>query len=469
MDDFDILSDNQDKEMVSQWAKDNLLGKYHVAISKKTGGLKLRGDVIIKGCEDEVFFAKIESLNGSLTIEKCPNLTSLEGFLDRYMKFDGNLTINNCPKLTSLVGCPMIVSGSLSITGNTSLKSLEGCPEIVYGNVYVMKNGKRFSQDQINNKIKCTTRIVCSVEGDDVIEESTINEALNEPHLLDLVDQLKRNKFNIKTFFDDFQVEWDKIDSSQVKEYTKMDAKEKAKARNVIAKRDDIRGVILLKDKDDNYYRAISHRKDYLVLNTKQWGGYGQPYWQDANSTELMSMVEAAYSMVIITWGWKEQSDRYKKHGDRVKGREGMIENTPQFYEEMARQNIERYKKIIAQNKVNNMDAEIEKIDKDIEAITMKALKLAQEARKAASSNGYFDSTKIDNIMKRIYDRQHYLGYNKYGSNYAGDDGLLHLYSAFMQYYVRSKSGDDYNVKYMKEYKRKLLDMIKDLKTDMKI
>lgn len=478
LDDFDDLANAQDKSILNDWCKEHLKGKYKVTSLKKSGLLRLRGNVIIKNVPDEILPIKIGLLEGSLSIEKCPNLTSLEGLFEEFMTVKGNLSINNCPKLTSLKGCPFVVDGTFSLTGNTSLKSLEGAPEIVHGPTYIMKNGKRFSEDTIKQYIKIPQRIVCSVECEDIIEESMINEALSEPHLLELVDQIKKNNKDLdlkRLLFNWFEIKWDNIDSSNVREYHKLDKEALTTARNIIAARaNEVKGILLLRNARGEYTHIISYKKESLYLGERSGYRFG-PRWMGDKSSELMYMVEHADSFVAIIWDGDWSWERSKIQSNRRKSREGMILNTPEYYEDIARENLARYKKIIAQNRANRLassNEEFAKIDADVEAIVMKTLKLTQQYRNNAKSNNgnttssNWDIYKVEEINKEIYDRQVYVGYKKKsGSMYEGSDGLLYLYSEFTRYFMRFKAdGDTYCERQMHLYKRQLLTKIEELK-----
>ena len=476
LDDFEELASKQDKGIAVDWCEKNFQGKYKIKVSKKDGSIKLVGDVVLKDYKEDFIPIKIAGMQGDFKIEKCPNLTSFDGLFADFMTIEGDFSINNCEKLASLKGCPMIVHGSFSLTGNTSLYSLEGAPEIVHGTTYVMKNGKKFKENTIKQYIKMPTRIVCSIEDEETLNEGMVNEALNEPHMLELMDQLKKNNQKLyskakELIFNWITVPWDEIDSSNVKEYTKMDAKEKAKARNIISGRDDIRGIILLRNSKDEYTHII-HKKEILYLNPDtysyrySWG----PGWSDEKTTELMYYVDRADSMVIISWDWNMTNKRYLKRKERGDARAGMVLNTPEYYESVARENLDRYKKIIAQNRANKMnDAEFDKIDEDVEAIVQKTLQLTIEYRKKAKSGdknqGIWDAGRIENLNRDIYDKKVYVGYNRGRDGYSGSNGLLPLYAEFNRCFVRFKSdGDVYYERQMKQYKDELLLKIKELK-----
>ena len=471
LDDFEKLEKSQDSDITKQWIADNLKGKYKT-VTLKNGQLKIWGDVVLKDYKDDFIPIKIAFMQGDFKIEKCPNLTSIDGLFADPITLEGDFSINNCEKLTSLKGCPMIVHGSFSLTGNTSLRSLEGAPEIVHGTTYIMKNGKKFKENTIKQYIKMPMRIVCSMEDEDVLNEGMINEALNEPHLLELVDQLKKKnpKFNVKTLiFDWIIIPWDEIDSSDAKEYSKIDSKALTKARNIISGRDDIRGIILLRNSKEEYTHII-HRKEIISLNPDAYRYSWGSSWVDEKPTELMYYVERADSMVIISWDYVVSNKRYIKRRDRGDARSGMVLNTAEYYESVARENLERYKKIIAQNRANRMDdSEFDKIDEDVEAIIQKTLQLTTEFRKKAKSGdknqGVWDASRIENLNRDIYDKKVYVGYNKGHNGYSGSNGLLPLYAEFNRCYVKFKAdGDVYYERQMKQYKEELLLTIKNLK-----
>jgi hypothetical protein len=460
LDDFEDMEVSQDKEMIKQWCEDNLKGNYKLVVLKN-GHIKLRGDVLIKDYKDDNFPYQISVMNGNLSIEKCPNITSLNGLFVDFISIDGNFSINNCEKLTSLEGGPLTVKGTLSITGNKSLKSIEGAPDLVFGNLYIMKNGKKFSVDKLKEKYKVARRIVCSIEDDEeLINEEIINEALNEPHLLELVDQLKKSKKNpTDVLFRHFDIEWDLIDSSNVQEFTRIDAKAKTKIRNTIAGRDDVRGIILLWDDHKQMYtNIISDRKKILSLDNNLIYSRGSfirsgGKWLETTTTELMNYVDNADSAIIINWTNAELDSKFRKRIDRRKSREGMVHNTPEYYEEVARENIERYKKIIAQNKAANKNKDFDQIDKDVETIVQAAFKYAQNIRKNYKPNPnnphnhYFETSKIENIMDEIYDKKVWVGYNNksvsHNNGYKGSEGLLSLYDQYMRSYIRSNATGD--------------------------
>jgi hypothetical protein len=338
-----------------------------------------------------------------------------------------------------------------------------------------MKNGKKFSEDTIKQYIKIPQRIVCSMESQESIKESMINESLNEPHLLELVAQIKRNNKDLdlkRLLVNWFEIQWDDIDSSNVREYNRLDNEALTTARNVIAARaNEVKGILLLRNANGEYTHIISYKKDYLHLDERSGYRIG-PHWIEDKSSELMHMVERADSFVAIIWDGDWPWKRSKLQADRRNARDGMIINTPEYYEDIAKENLKRYKKIIAQNRANKINsAEYAKIDAEVEAIVMKTLKLTQKYRnEATQGSSIFDIYKVEEINREVYDRQVYMGWDsKRGrSKYNGSNGLLYLYSEFTRCFMKFKNdGDSYYEKQMQLYKAQLLDKIRDLKISL--
>ena len=472
LDDFENLEKSQDKELVGEWFKENVKGKYKIVVLKNNT-VKVWGDILIKDYKEDNFPYTISFMSGNVSIEKCPNITSINGLFADLMTIEGNLTINNCPKLTSLEGCPMIVHGALSLTGNSSLKSLEGAPEIVHGTTYVMKNGKRFSKEQVEKHVKMPMRIVCSIEEEDVLVEGLVNEALNEPHLLELVDRMKACKMDIKTLlFNWLVIEWDTIDSSNVTEYDKIDNKVLTICRNMLSGRGD-RGIILLRNSNGEYQNIISYRKEILVIRDYSQDRWYSAGWIDGQTTELIEYIKKADSIVVITWDSVAMSRRNQKRISRGEARYGMVQNTPEYYEQVAQENRERYKKILAQNRANGSDKDFEKIDKDIDAILTKVMQMTRDLRKNfkpnnSGTNYHFDISKIEELNKQIYDQRQWNSSRHGGGYYSGEHGLLVLYNYYTTYTLKVKnSGDNYYEREARKYKEQLLQKIKDLKSEL--
>ena len=466
----DDLESTVDNQMLGEWMKENLSGKYKVT-SLKDGTLKFRGEVMIKNYNGEAFPDNfvISFMQGDFKIEKCPNLKNIHGLFKPYTDVDGDYVISNCPKLESVDGGPMTVKGTLSFTSNSSLKSLDGMPQFVYETIYIMKNGKKFTPKYIESYAQYPRRIVCSLEEE--LNESIVNEALNEPHLLELVKQLKANGKKVKDFLGDTNVQLDQLDSSNVKEYTKIDAKA-TKAASEIVRATETFGFIILVDYEGNYLCFINNLKKCIPIERgyKPYNYYSFPEQGEMMSyTSIMNEIKMnARSLIVVKWGFEDRNVVYKLRSDRRVSRDGMIFNTPEQNEEIAKENVERYKKLAAQMKAQK-DKRFEEIDTAVEEIVMEVLKMSQEAKRNPDK---YETYQIRSLNERIYGEEHYTGYNsRTKKSTMGEDGLLKLYTEYTTTYadILKNGGDRWDRNSLRNKEQRILDAIDSIRRIIKI
>lgn len=487
LDDFDKIEGDFLKASIKDWVEKYVKCTGNVRYLKN-GSVKFGGDVLIKGFDGETFPQnfKISDVNGDFKIEKCPNLVSILGVFDDYVKIKGSYTVSNCPKLTSLEGSPFSVEGDLSLVSNTSLKSLGGCPKMAWGKIYIMKNGKKFTKNVIKSYIDCKLDedIYCSMEDEEatIVEGESIFEEMNEPHLLLLAKQLKDhpilrgNKSNFNQIFGrpysaygrgntKTYVPFDEIDSSNVKEYKDLDEAQKA-ARQIISKGNY--GLILLMI-GDTYVCAINKTKQCILLD-REWGlrkidYYRWPFrscgeWTTLDYSQVMELILQVEKVVIIRWSQEVAQSIQNKQIERNEAQRGMIKNTPEQNSKIAAANYERYKKLAAQIKVQK-SAEFSKIDDKVEEIVMKALKIC---RKAKLEPEKYEGWEIQTLNEEIYGEKH-SRWSHGKLQTAGSNGLLYYYNYYTKYYMEIAKGesDSYDRKYIEDYKRLLLSKIDEI------
>lgn len=511
LDDEDDIISGADNKLLDDWLKKYTSGDYKCRFLKD-GTLKITGNIIIKGFNDEKLphNLKISQMKGNFSIEKCPNLRNIEGVFGDGVFIEGNFTISNCNNFDSLIGCPSNVFGQISIVSNPKLKSLEGLPSWNMGNIYIMKNGKKFTQNQINaiqnSGVGGSPRkkIFCSCEDDEnIIEEGLILEAFNEPHLIELDYQIKNtlkdinavqksNELNnsingryqfsrlesaykngkefIRTLMSRTKLPWNELDSSQVTEYDRVDAKVLTKLRKIVVKSNNNVSFVLLKDLNGNYnyvynrdekaIACIEFNKDLILQCIKD--GYIPPevsdlfWWHHKSNIEIIDIFKKAFSVVIIEVDYNDRSEVLSKRGKRMDSRVGMITNTPEQNLEIARENLNRYKKIIAQNKVNN-DPELEQLGAQVEKIMMESMKISQ---KAITNPSKYDAYKVGALLDRINSKQSY----ERGQSH-GYDGLLRIYRDLIStsMSIAKNGGYSFERDSINGLKKQLKDMIKEV------
>ena len=496
LDDTDELVSKIDSHLLKDWVE-----KYVKCSGKvqylKNGSVKFGGDVLIKGFDGESFphFFKVASVNGDFKIEKCPNLKNIEGLFIDYVTIKGEYVVANCPKLESLVGGPFAVEHNMSITSNPSLKSLEGCPVSVWRKVYVMKNGKKFNKEYIKSfiSIKLDFDIFCSSEEEEanIVESEVVNEALNEPHLLQLAKQLKEkpvvsgaSNFNkifghyntgLKHHTVDrqvrFEVPLDQLDSSNVKEYDTIDDKTDKAIRSIISKTGAM-GMILCKNVDNEYIFVVNHRKQYHILNldwgsSARWYAPQQDEWVMMEYSQIMSLIhQYASSCVVVSWGIQEWNEYLKKKSGRRTAREGMIFNTPEQNEKISRENLDRYKAMANKIQVDKKNAEFDKIDQEVEDLVNKVLKISREARRNPNKWKNYEITVLNEMIYGEYQTD----YSKGRLNIIREAGVLSLYNSFISNYndvQRGESSPSHGERWMDSSVGRLKKRIQDVKDYM--
>lgn len=452
LDDTDDFLEKMDKVVGAAWLEKNATGDYKIKDKKSTLGLTITGRLIIDGFTGETIPVTIWSVKkGDVYIVNCPNLKTINGlFTERPLSLDGGLYIENCPKLMSLEGCPPIVD-SFSCVGNRSIKSLVGAPEHVFGNCHIMKNGKKFTEEQIKAVMEVSKRINCNEEE----ETANITEALTEPHLLKLAEYLKTKKTSFKRIFGDGYA-WDKITSKDVLSFEYGFTDEAKKACNMILYSRK-NGIIVTFDRNGDYRDIFKGKYHYDISDSSYRFG------RSGNMTTNEILNELKYASEIIVIYFTQAMATYDLQRDRRVSREGMITNTEYQNKQIARENVERYKKLAAQMRANK-DKDFEEIDGQVEDIIMRVLKASQISHRNPDK---IDSYKIRSLNEWIYDERRWdsRSHKEYGR-----DGLLRVYSKYTEYFQDVRKGNAYNFQIdgLKSCKEKLIDIIKKIDNELK-
>lgn len=452
LDDEDVWMDRIEKNVGESWFEENAQGNFKIKNKKSSLGPTLIGKVIIDGFQGETLPIQIWTIKGDLYINNCPNLKTLDGFFgERPVSIEGGLYIENCPNLENLNGLPPIVD-DFSLVGNKKIKSLEGAPKHVFGNCYIVKNGKRFSEEYIRSMIEISQRVVCS---EDEIE-ANITEALNEPHLLELAEYLKSKGSSFKKILGNgSNIHLDKITSKDVEVYRwpkNIDDGVKA-ANQIISGRKN--GFVVLMD-DKNEYNYIIYGKNLINITSRFYFGNVNI----AKSTDLINKCKNAREIIVF---YSNGFETYNLRWERSNARIGMITNTEEQNRQIARENVERYKKLAAQMRANR-DNDFEEIDKQVEDVVMRVLKVSQISHKNPSQ---IESYKVSSLNKWIYDERKWDSKRREGY---GQDGLLRVYDRYTEYLLDIKKGTAYNyqIEGLKACKEKLIDIIKKIDAELK-
>lgn len=190
------------------------------------------------------------------------------------------------------------------------------------------------------------------------------------------VDDIK--KFLSNEYSSGTKVQWDKVTDDDITFYSKDNI---SKVRKFI--------------NDGNYYVIFVNNKDFAVAYSNGLGSIrncAYSYGRSHGEVKFIdikndSRIKGAY-VVDIT-----NLSTYDIHAERSRRQDGRLENTPEQNAKIAKNNIERYKKIIASNNISQFD----KVDTDVKA-AFKAM-LEKMAEYNLNSEDY---REISNVQYKI-------------------------------------------------------------------
>ena len=453
-----------DLKMVENWAKASRKKAYY---SKQKKGLVMVGDFVIDDIDDLKYTGTpIKRLTGTLAISGC-NIENLEGLFTPDCQIEGSLTIEDCPNLVSLKGCP-ISCKTFTVTGCKKLKEIDVTP-VVYGNMYLSDNGKRFKEEQLrkNPFFSVGKKVFCSTifDVEDLINEGQFEfvcEAFKAPQLKVLADALNKIKDpNAKTDIRKFManVELDKIKSSQVYEYdipNELKTALPAVKYYTTGKRS---GFFFTMDEEGNVLNVFKG-KTYLRIKDRFGKIDNWTYFIDTNAGNIEGLIASASTLVIVDVtgmdaAWRIHNDREearkgatammrgsersgKETGNYWDDRENKIDaKQVRYYQQIANENRERYQKMIAKMKAeralkaNNFDNFKTQIDGLFQRYTALLSKILKDPKKYSS----YDVEFLNNKFKAA----RLTGQRRY--QYVVEDGLLVAIEKYFSLMISSNNG----------------------------
>ena len=314
------------------------------------------------------------------------------------------------------------------------------------------------------------------------IDAEIVYESLNCQLLQDLAKQLKDLKFKKqeeidkkykedmdkwghaykdsnynRTFKDIFGtydgIRWDKISDSDIKHIKadeELDSKLKKELLQVI--KSSSKNIVLIKDKEDKEFLYAIYTWGYVYRLT-EGGGYG--YGNGAGSHVMhqngrkskdltnQEKLELCKGNNIYFIDVSNKVEGQKIRQDRNIAKSGMVLLDPDSLKEMAERNVERYKKILRENRANrlNNDELINKAKKIINQTASYAAMIAKDPVRHADL--IYD---VSCLTQWIYDKKRYnppSRYNKQGS-YSGVNGLLPMMISYTKLVKDLSSGGGY-------------------------
>ena len=310
-----------------------------------------------------------------------------------------------------------------------------------------------------------------------------ITEALNEPHLLRLAAHLKKladagkGPGNFGATFGRFGIQWDKVSSSNVKEYEFVTTKEVQAARKVLTGS----GFVISTDNDWNFTRVFKndgHKKFYINISGDEYTTSRQ--WRDISATEAFNYIGNASHLIIINLNGVPDIDTYKIKSDRAAARAGMIPSSSdphigwrgevtygydyeEYCKKLASENQKRYKEIIASNKAKK-NTNYEKINKMVKTCLDRMM--AAVAKVQGDPITYADSLWVMSaIVEKVNGQKVYTGnYSRGHNGVTGEDGVLELFKDYTYAYTKIVSQkDSYTSTSLEQYETKIEKVISDM------
>lgn len=480
-------------EMFNNWA----VGAGNKVVKSKKG-YTLKGDFIIKDI-DKYNGPVIKAVQGNLSISKT-NLEDLQGLFTPDCIISGTFTLENNPKLTSLKGGPIQVN-TLVLNNNKALTDVSLAP-VVLINAYISRNGKKFKKDELAKQLQVYKHIFCSIEDDsNMIEESLLLEAFKAPQLKLIANAIKAASKDTPRkmqmdFKDIYNIEWDKVEASQISEYEANDPKCLILARKYIAS--NIPGMMALLDKDGNVTGIIKYKR---FCRLKDRGNY---WWhdkldkysnfKDLNTTDLIDIIKNNDTVLFIRF----ESDNYdrdgawKKHKSRVDARQGAVAlqrgyertgktnpDTPwassdaitakqvRYYQDIVDQNRERYKKLITRIKAQRaaMSNTFAGIKSRMDAAFKRYTELLSKILANPTKYESWDVSWLNDKFSEVHNSK------RYGVTHTG---LFVQISQYISYMIDISNGNNYgnkdiqaNIKHYENEILKSLDAVERKLTEL--
>lgn len=317
----------------------------------------------------------------------------------------------------------------------------------------------------------------------DIVLESVIDK-----HMQMLINQLVKFRTKPKEVFDKLRINADKVDPSRLRVYKVVDtdaikATEKAmkdKNKYIFGIKDEMVCVIY------NTTLTDSREDNYIWLPTKEgqvFGDYGDimwknPLWPYKENTKNISRRVKMFMYCDEIWilDYSTSLQRTDVQRKRKELKDGMWENTPEFYAKVLQDNLERYKMKVAMLRMQK-GSEFESVMKEVNKFINNVSELLIDMHKnmAPDQWGYqykckemmmdtnICATRIFDNIRYVLKAQHDYEYAKKG-NY-GADFYIAQYNENLQdlkkFLKEGKEKYDLLIKTIDDFKKgKDIDMI---------
>ena len=291
----------------------------------------------------------------------------------------------------------------------------------------------------------------------DKIDNEILCESLNDPKLIELAKDLKKaadknswNDFSFAGIFGRQYVPWDKIKESDWKEITDVKKAQREIGKIVTSSDRNIDALAIIKHKDKIRF-LITHFNCWDLYHFQQYWGRDKDgeykelskvgpkvmNWLTKQSDKKDLMGEGDTCYILDLSKYKQEINKLKSQ--RIDAKDGLVlQGDSEYYSKIAKENVERYKKIIAQNKANksiNSDTYCERVNE----LVNKALEVSTEIYKGGAK--YADlEYEIAHVIESIYRTKTYTSKGPTGTN-----GVLVLFNNYLKTSMSIVKNGGYN------------------------
>lgn len=243
-----------------------------------------------------------------------------------------------------------------------------------------------------------------------------------------------------KTLFGRYNIAWDKIDDSMVKEYSKDSKEGISLAKRIVGNRSNhVNGIIILaqdyngKEGYDGIIISVGNGPEYISFRSS-WGS------KHMRPSDVIGLITEKIYIIEIT----DEINTWRKKNERWSQQKGSF--TPgneEYYKIVAKDNVDRYTKLLAKYKAER-DAN-DGITEKVGEYTDKVLKFAEKISKEPIRYAAYEYD-IASLMDLLRDEKHYVrGYGKNPGYYSGTNGLLYLYTDYLKGKLSMAKGYSYD------------------------
>ena len=356
-------------------------------------------------------------------------------------------------------------------------------------NAFLIESLKEIDGEIISEKLNCKILIdianqLKSIKDADIADqqEKAKNDVEENPEREKYYTKTKdgkkykmssRNK-SFREIFGNRMVMLDKLSDSDVTVYEADDKNHDKIIRN--ASKGNGNKIIILQDPKTEQYKFYIDNYGYVVYLFRKKSGYS---WHGDEPTGEKEMI--SYGSRHTRWTDIKVSDKVelcknlriyvidcskalsdKIRTERNNRQSGIIWFDEGSLKQYAKDNVERYKKIVSQNRANRLKDD--KLLNEVEAIIKKVAELAVECAKDPILNADIVST-VSQLCKYIYDTKVYHAPRSYKDQgwYSGVNGLIPQLKKYTEYLGKLKNrGDKYDQSSFNEAKKNLENAVEE-------